>query len=76
MNFLASGGSALSIPVLQFFEDIGLPIIEGYGLTETSPVVSCGTNTWEHRKLGCVGVAVPGVTIRIVDHSDANVSIE
>lgn len=35
VKFMASGGAAVSLPVLEFFEDIGVPICEGYGLTET-----------------------------------------
>jgi len=39
---MAAGGAATSLPVLHFFEDIGIPICEGYGLTETSPIITCG----------------------------------
>lgn len=35
LRFMGAGGAATSLPVLQFFEDIGIPICEGYGLTET-----------------------------------------
>jgi long-chain acyl-CoA synthetase len=35
LRYMGSGGAACSLPVLQFFEDIGIPICEGYGLTET-----------------------------------------
>jgi len=41
-RYMAAGGAATSLPVLQFFEDIGIPIMEGYGLTETSPIVTAG----------------------------------
>ena len=41
-RYMAAGGAATSLPVLQFFEDIGVPIMEGYGLTETSPMISSG----------------------------------
>jgi long-subunit acyl-CoA synthetase (AMP-forming) len=64
---MAAGGAATSLPVLQFFEDIGIPIMEGYGLTETSPIITLGTVDWSARRLGCVGVPIPGVTVRIVD---------
>jgi long-subunit acyl-CoA synthetase (AMP-forming) len=40
---MAAGGAATSVPVLNFFEDIGVPIMEGYGLTETSPMISSST---------------------------------
>lgn len=65
--FMSAGGAATSLTVLQFFEDIGVPIAEGYGLTETSPVISSGSNTWEYRRLGCVGVPLPGNTVAIID---------
>jgi acyl-CoA synthetase (AMP-forming)/AMP-acid ligase II len=39
---MAAGGASTSLPVLQFFEDIGIPIMEGYGLTETSPIITSG----------------------------------
>jgi long-chain acyl-CoA synthetase len=65
--FMTAGGAATSLPVLQFFEDIGIPIAEGYGLTETSPIMSSGSESWEFRRLGCVGVALPGNTVAIVD---------
>ena len=42
LRYMAAGGAATSLPVLQFFEDIGVPIMEGYGLTETSPMVTAG----------------------------------
>jgi long-chain acyl-CoA synthetase len=43
LRYMGAGGAATSLTVLQFFEDIGIPILEGYGLTETSPVISIGT---------------------------------
>lgn len=67
IEMMASGGAATPLPVLQFFEDIGTPILEGYGLTETAPMISAGAPGWEKRRLGCVGVALPGIDIKIVD---------
>jgi long-chain acyl-CoA synthetase len=67
LHYMAAGGAATSLTVLQFFEDIGVPICEGYGLTETSPVISSGTVGWSKRRLGCVGVMLDGVTVKIVD---------
>jgi len=65
LRFAISGGSALSPDIMQFFEDIGILIIEGYGLTETSPIVS--ENTIEKYKFGTVGLPLKGVEVKIAD---------
>lgn len=67
LKFFASGGAATSLPVIQFFEDIGVPVCEGYGLTETSPVISSSSWGWKNRRLGTVGVPLDGQTVKIVD---------
>jgi long-chain acyl-CoA synthetase len=67
LQFMSAGGAATSVEVLQFFEDIGISICEGYGLTETAPVISTGGNNWNTRRLGCVGVPLPGNTVYIRD---------
>jgi long-chain acyl-CoA synthetase len=63
---MGSGGAAASLPVLQFFEDIGIPVCEGYGLTETAPIITSSAQGWETRRLGCVGTPVPGAEILIL----------
>jgi len=67
LRFMASGGAATALPVVQFFEDVGIPICEGYGLTETAPVITAGANNWESRRLGCSGVVLEGNTVKILD---------
>ncbi len=67
LKFMAAGGAATSQSVIEFFEDIGIPICEGYGLTETSPVITAGANDWQTRRLGCVGIALYNNTVMIVD---------
>lgn len=67
VEYMVGGGAATSVEVLHFFEDIGVPICEGYGLTETSPTISSSTPGWEKRRLGCVGVPMPGLDVSIVD---------
>ncbi len=52
----------------KFSRAIGLPILEGYGLTETSPVTNC--NTLKARRPGSVGKAIPGVKIKIIDENE------
>ena len=66
LRFMTAGGAAVNLKVLQFFEDIGIPICEGYGLTETSPVITSSANDWKTRRLGCVGVPLKDVDVRIV----------
>ena len=62
-EFAVSGGAPLGRDVAEFFWGAGVPIYEGYGLTETSPVLTVGAR--HAVKLGTVGRAVDGVTLRI-----------
>lgn len=58
-----SGSAALSLEVAELIEALGIEIYEGYGLSETSPVVSA--NTPRHQRLGSVGRVLPGVRVVI-----------
>jgi long-chain acyl-CoA synthetase len=64
-RFSACGGAKLDPEVMQDLEALGLTILEGYGLTETSPVVAF--NPIEKRKPGSVGKPLPSAEIRIID---------
>ncbi len=67
-----SGAAPLPLETLKDFEArIGVPILEGFGLTETSPVVSI--NTPNERRPGTVGKPVPGTSIRITDDAGKEV---
>ncbi len=57
------GGAALPRHVAEFFFREGMPLLEGYGLTESSPVIT--TSTPQHYKIGCVGRPIDGVEVRI-----------
>ena len=63
LNFVIIGGAALSPEVEQWFNDIGIYTVQGYGLTECSPVL-CAENP-ENMRLGSVGTALPGIDMKI-----------
>jgi long-chain acyl-CoA synthetase len=60
-----SGGGALPLHVDLFFETIGIELLVGYGLTETSPVLSC-RRLWANRR-GSAGRPLPGTDLKILD---------
>ena len=63
LRFFISGGAALSKELGEFFEAVGIQIVEGYGLTESSPVISA--NRPDDYKFGTVGKPLPGVEVKI-----------
>lgn len=62
------GGAPLEDNVAEFFNRIGVPVFQGYGLTETSPTIS--TNRYGHNKIGTVGQPLPSVMVKIADNGE------
>ena len=62
-ELFVSGGAALDAEVFNFWNDLGFRVLEGYGLTECSPVLAA--NTIERQQAGAVGPPLPGVELRI-----------
>jgi len=68
LRITVSGGASLNENVAKFFNKIGVLIVEGYGLTETSPVVS--VNHEDDLKFGTVGKILPGVKVKISENKE------
>ncbi len=71
LKIFIAGGAALEPELERFWEQIGVPIVQGYGLTETSPVISC--NTPEVRRFNSIGKALPCVEVCLSDDKEIRV---
>ena len=72
IKFFISGGSALSKETAEFFDSLGLLILQGYGMTEASPVIS--VNRLDNNEFGTVGPPLVNVTVKIA--SDGEILVQ
>jgi len=71
VHTFVSGGAPLGMDTAGWFADVGIHILEGYGLTETSPVVAL--NYPKAAKIGTVGRRLPGVQVRFADDGEVEI---
>ncbi len=70
LQIIMSGGSAIQVRILKLFSAIGIKIIEGYGLTETSPVISVNHPIKGGVKFGTVGFVLEGINVKIANDGE------
>jgi long-chain acyl-CoA synthetase len=71
VKFFVSGGAPLGMPSSEWFLDMGIRVFEGYGLTETSPVIS--RNTFDGYRIGTVGTMIPNIETRLAADGELEV---
>ncbi len=67
---IVTGGAAAQVRLIRIFTAAGIPIMEGYGLTETSPVVSVNRYEVQDRMFGTVGPLIDGVDVKIAEDGE------
>ena len=70
LELIASGSAALQARLARVFTAAGMTLVEGYGLTETSPVISVNDMRKSHFRIGTVGKVIDGVTVKIAEDGE------
>lgn len=69
IRFFVSGGAAIDPEIIRGFETMGFIVLQGYGLTESAPIISACT--FNLNKIGSVGRPIPGVEVKITNKNEA-----
>ena len=69
-DIIVSGAAAISQKIMGFFSAIKMPVFEGYGLTETSPVIAVSNRSRYGHEVGYVGQPLPGTEVRIAENGE------
>jgi long-chain acyl-CoA synthetase len=70
LKCIVTGGAACQVRLIRIFTAARIPIMEGYGLTETSPVIAVNRYQEENRKFGTVGPVIDGVEVKIAEDGE------
>ena len=70
VKIIVAGGAALQPRLIRIFNAAGIPVVEGYGMTETSPVIAANVYETGEIMIGTVGPVLPGVKVKISDDSE------
>jgi long-chain acyl-CoA synthetase len=77
LEMIICGGASLNQDIIDFFDAIGIAILNGYGITECSPLVSCNRNRYQ--KKGSVGIPIVGEQVKIMDpdeHGEGEICVK
>lgn len=70
MRVIISGGAAIDPDILQFFNDIGITAVQGYGLTECSPMAALNPDVEKDMRNASVGHLLPGMEVKVIDKDE------
>ena len=70
MKMVITGGAPIDAEILQFFNDIGIVTVQGYGLTECGPVVAVNSDVRKEMRMDSVGHILPGIEAKVIDKDE------
>ena len=73
MRVVISGGAAIDPDILQFFNDLGMIAVQGYGLTECAPMAALNPDNHKYMRNASVGHIMPGMAVKIADKGEDGV---